>query len=159
MFKRPLEISDAKDTRKMSFFHPINLVSETIFRCFQLPVPEGAALSTPVCSWVLKSTSPRQHSPCAHNYEHSEHNKMFRVVVQLLSCIRLFATPWTAACHASLPFTISWSLLKLMSLELLWHPTLSSSVAAFSSCTQSFPASGSFLMCWVSASGGQNAGA
>ena len=41
------------------------------------------------------------------------------VVVQLLSCIRLFAAPWTAACQASLSFTISWSLLKLMSIELV----------------------------------------
>ena len=37
--------------------------------------------------------------------------------VQLLSCVRLFATPWTTAHHASLSFTISQSLLKLMSIE------------------------------------------
>ena len=36
------------------------------------------------------------------------------VVVQLLSRVRLFVTAWTAACWASLSFTISWSLLKLM---------------------------------------------
>ena len=36
--------------------------------------------------------------------------------VQLLSCIQLFAIPWNAACQASLSFTISWSLLKLMSI-------------------------------------------
>ena len=39
------------------------------------------------------------------------------VVVQSLSRVWLFATPWTAACQASLYFTISWSLLKLMSIE------------------------------------------
>ena len=39
------------------------------------------------------------------------------VVVPLLSRVRLFATPWTAALQASLSFTISWSLLKLMSVE------------------------------------------
>ena len=33
-------------------------------------------------------------------------------VVQLLSCAQLFVTPWTAACQASLSFTISCSLLK-----------------------------------------------
>jgi len=38
--------------------------------------------------------------------------------VQLLSCIRLFATPWTAVCQASLSITNSWSLLKLMSITL-----------------------------------------
>ena len=41
------------------------------------------------------------------------------IVVQSLSRVRLFATPWTAACQASLSFTISWSLLKLMSIELV----------------------------------------
>ena len=37
--------------------------------------------------------------------------------VQLLSRVRLFATPWTAARQASLSITNSWSLLKLMSIE------------------------------------------
>ena len=37
--------------------------------------------------------------------------------VQLLSRVRLFATPWTAARQASLSITNSWSLLKLMSVE------------------------------------------
>ena len=37
--------------------------------------------------------------------------------VQSLSCVRLFATPWTAACQASLSITNSWSLHKLMSIE------------------------------------------
>ena len=39
--------------------------------------------------------------------------------VQLLSCVQLFVTPWTAACQASLSITNSWSLLKLMSIELV----------------------------------------
>ena len=40
------------------------------------------------------------------------------VVVQSLSCVQLFVAPWTAACNqASLSFTISKSLLKLMSIE------------------------------------------
>ena len=37
--------------------------------------------------------------------------------VQSLSCVRIFATPWTAAHQASLSITNSWSLLKLMSTE------------------------------------------
>ena len=44
-------------------------------------------------------------------------NIIFIVVVQLLSHVQLFATPWTAARQASLSFTISQSLLKLMSIE------------------------------------------
>ena len=39
------------------------------------------------------------------------------VVVQLLSCVQLFGTPWTAAHQAFLSLTISQSLLKLMSIE------------------------------------------
>ena len=37
--------------------------------------------------------------------------------VQLLSCVRLFATPWTAACQASLSITNSQNMFKLMSIE------------------------------------------
>ena len=51
---------------------------------------------------------------------------------QLLSHVRLFMTPWTAACQASLSITNSWSLLKLMSIKsvvpsnhlVLCHPLL-----------------------------------
>ena len=39
--------------------------------------------------------------------------------VQSLSCVRLLATPWTAACRASLSITNSRSLLKRMSIELV----------------------------------------
>ena len=39
--------------------------------------------------------------------------------VQLLSHVRIFATPWTVARQASLSITNSWSLLKLMSIELV----------------------------------------
>ena len=57
---------------------------------------------------------------------------LFVIVVQSLSCVRLSATPWTEACQACLSFTISWSLLKLMSIEsmvpsnhlILCHPLL-----------------------------------
>ena len=78
------------------------------------------------------------------------------VVVQLLSRVQLFVTSWTAARQASLSF-ISWSLLKLMSIEC--HPTISSSIAPFSSCPQSFPASGSFSMNRLLELGSQSIGA
>ena len=54
------------------------------------------------CTWRSLQFSPVQFSP-----------------VQLLSCVRLFATPWTASCQASLSITNSQSLLKLMPIELL----------------------------------------
>ena len=42
---------------------------------------------------------------------------MYDSSVQWLSCVQLFATPWTAACHASLSITNSQSLLKFMPIE------------------------------------------
>ena len=78
--------------------------------------------------------------------------------VQLLNCVRLFVTPWTAACQASLSITNSRSLLKLRSIT---------SVILFNYLIQCrpllllpsiFPASGSFPMSWFFASGGQSIG-
>ena len=42
---------------------------------------------------------------------------MVYVVTQSLSRVRLFVTPWTAACQASLSFAIFQSLLKVLSIE------------------------------------------
>ena len=64
--------------------------------------------------------------------------------VQSLSCVRLFVTPWIAACQASLSITNSRSSPKPMSSSWWWPPTISSSVVPFSSCPQSFSASGYF---------------
>ena len=60
--------------------------------------------------------------------------RVYVLVVQSLSCVQLFATPWTTAHQTSLSLTISWSLLKLMSIEsvvpsnhlVLRHPLLPS---------------------------------
>ena len=72
------------------------------------------------------------------------------VIVQSFSHVWLSETPWTAACQTSLSITNSWSLVKFMSIELvmpsnyviLCCPLL----LPFSSCLQSYPTSGSFLM-------------
>ena len=68
------------------------------------------------------------------------------VAVQSLCHVQLFATPWTAACQASLSITNSWSLLRLMSIEsvtpsnhltlcrlLLLPPSIFPSIRVFSS--------------------------
>ena len=60
------------------------------------------------------------------------HNSHFNQFIQLLGCVRLFVTPWNAACQASLSITNSQSLLKFMPIELvmqsshliLCHPLL-----------------------------------
>ena len=54
-----------------------------------------------------------------NNVTLQEPQKCSVAVVQSLSCVRLSATPWTAARQAFLSFTISWSLCKLMSTESL----------------------------------------
>ena len=58
------------------------------------------------------------------------------VVFRLLSCVRLTATPWTTACQAPLSLTVSWSLIKFLSIEsmvlsshlILCHPFLLPSI-------------------------------
>ena len=70
---------------------------------------------------VLKWRSPLKHLKVAWNEREeiqpllSDHNQFSSV--QSLNCVRLFATPWIAACQASLSITNSRSLLKLMSIE------------------------------------------
>ena len=77
-------------------------------------------------------------------------------VVQSLSCFWIFVTPRTAACQASLSFTISQSFIKPMSIESVMPSNHLILVSPFPSCPQSFLASGSFPMNWLFRSGGQN---
>ena len=86
----------------------------------------------------------------------SQRNKLSSV--QSLSRVRLFATPWIAACQTSLSITISRSSLRLTSIESVMHPATSSSVVPFSFCPQSLPASESFPMSQLFAWGGQSTG-
>ena len=76
--------------------------------------------------------------------------------VQSLSSVRLFVTPWPAACQASLSITNTWSLLKFLSIELvmpsnhliLCHPLLL--------LPSIFPSIRSFPMSQFFALGGQS---
>ena len=100
-------------------------------------------LSTYFCNIVVGSvsriTTGKKHFKISVTIIFNNLCVHYIVIVQSPSCVRLFATPWTAACQACLSFTISQSLLKLMSSEsvmpsnqlVLCHP--------FSSCLQSFP--------------------
>ena len=76
--------------------------------------------------------------------------------VQSLSCVQLFATPWTAAHQASLSIINSRSLLKLMSIESVMPSNHLIFCRPFSSCLQAFPASGSFPLSQFFTSGGQS---
>ena len=80
------------------------------------------------------------------------------VVVQSLSHVQFFVTPWAEACQASLSFIIPWSLLNLISLEsttpsnhlILYHALLL--------LPSIFPSIRSFPMSQFLASGGRNIG-
>ena len=74
--------------------------------------------------------------------EHIDEKKFQFNTIESLSRVGLFATRWNEACQASLSITNSWSLFKHVSIE----PVMPSSVVLFSSCLQSFTASGSFRM-------------
>ena len=69
------------------------------------------------------------------------------------------ATPWTAAHQASLSFTVSWSLFKLTSIEMVMPSNHLILCHSFSSCLQSFPASGSFPMSQLFTPVGRTTGA
>ena len=65
--------------------------------------------------------------------------------VQSLSRVWLFVTPWSAAHQASLSTPTPRAYSNSCPLSQWCHPSISSSVVPFSSCLQSFPASGSAL--------------
>ena len=79
--------------------------------------------------------------------------------VQLLSHVRLFATPWTVACQGSLSNTNSWSLLKLMSIESVMPSNHLILCRPLLLLPQSLPASGSSPVNQFFPSGGQSIGA
>ena len=97
--------------------------------CFLCKTLKGTSLRTSWLGGKSKDTSLKYLSLFGISFYWC---LVLSVIVQLPSCVWLFATPWTAACQASLSLTISWSLLKLMSIEsvmpsnhlILCHPLL-----------------------------------
>ena len=79
------------------------------------------------------------------------------VVVQSLSRVWLFGAPWTVADQAPLSYVIAQGCSHPCTSSRWCRPAISSSVVPVS-CPQCFPASGSFPMTWLFASGGQSIG-
>ena len=82
-------------------------------------------------AWVIWSTEPGSRAEKSSrvgdtqillSYKGNTMTIRHFIVVQSFSHVWLFATPWTAACQVSLSFTISWNLLKFMSIELVMSP-------------------------------------
>ena len=80
-------------------------------------------------------------------------------IIQLLSHVQLFVTPWAAAHQASLSFTISWSVFKLMFIQSVMPSNHLILCCHFSSCPHYFQASWSFPVSHLFALGAQNSGA
>jgi len=111
--------------------------------------------SNPHCTDSTLKVSPNPHYLPKAPFQMSS----LAIVVQLLSRVWL---PWTHGLqHARFPFSSTSPRACSNSWALTWwcHPTISSSVIPFSSCLQSFPASGSFLMSLLFTSRGQGIGA
>ena len=88
----------------------------------------GRADSCPPVGWGICNTkfcdrptdrSVDQNLACNSSAANIVEHILYVIIVQSLSCVQLFATPWTAACQASLTSTISQSLLRFMSIELV----------------------------------------
>ena len=102
----------AADLRAALSLATLNLLTEVLFknhRCI------GLSAMIQVCqNFLTLVVFSRNRSVKSTKYPLNK-----EVVVQSLSHVQLFATPWIAALQASLSFTISWSLLNLMSMELV----------------------------------------
>ena len=112
-----------------------------------------------LASWKKSYDQPRQHIKRQRHYFVNKGPSSQFSSVQSLSHVRLIATPWTTAHQASVSITNSRIHTNPCPLSWWCHPTISSSVIPFSSRLLSFPASGSFQMSWLLASGGQSIGA
>ena len=86
-------------------------------------------------------------------------NVLMCVFVQLLSHLQLFATHGLQYSRLPCLLTISWSWLRLMSIESVMPSNHFNSVLSFSFCPQSFPAAGAFPMSQLFTSGIQSIGA
>ena len=107
-------------------------------------------------SWEKYPLSALRSEECVAQKWNPEGPSVQFSSVQSLSCVWLFATPWTAAHQASLSITNSRACSNSRPLSQWCHPTISFSVIVpFSSHLQSSPASGSFQMSQFFASGGQ----
>ena len=84
--------------------------------CGQMMIPNPPFNTTCIIETIVWFSNPLR----ASNFQWTVHVWLILTfVVQSLSRVWLFMTPWTATCQASLSFTIFWSLLRFMSIELV----------------------------------------
>ena len=83
---------------------------------------------------------------------------LLNYLFQALSHVPVFMIAWNEACQSSLPFTISWSLLKFMSIELVMLSNYLILCCPFFPFAFNLSQHQSFPMSWLFALGGQNIG-
>ena len=105
-----------------SVLENVHLHLKWVYILFLITCPQIRIQSN--CSIISSKTSAAFLNFCLDNLSivisgniEFTHSYYITVVVQLLSCVKLFGTLWSAARQAFLSFTISQSLLKLMSIE------------------------------------------
>ena len=127
------------------------------YSCLETPMDKGVYWQSTVQGYRV-----------GHNWSDLEqllHRPLFWELLRKFSSVQFSrsvvsdsATAWTTAHQASLSIINSQSPPKPMSIESWYHLTISSSAVPFSSCPQSFPASGSFQMSQLFELGGQSIG-
>ena len=120
---------------------------------FQILKDDAVKCCTQYASKFGKRSSGHRTRKCQFSFQSQ------RSSVQLLSHVRPFVTPWTAAHQASLSTINSWSLLKLISIESVMPSNHLILCCPLSSSPQSFPTSGSFPVSRLLASRAQGIGA
>ena len=108
---------------------------------------------------VITATKCHRHLTSLHLSPTHTSSVLIVALLQSLSCAQLSATPWAAACQASLSFSISWNLLKLMSIESVMPSSHLILCCPFLFLPQSFPALGSFPISWLFTADDPNIGA
>ena len=122
-----------------------------------------------VCTPQLERSPPpaaARESP--HSNKDRRSQKWINTILKIMCCFCSVAQSFLTVCDpmncSTLGFPVLHHLPGLAQTHVHWvgdaiQPSNSSSVVPFSSCPESFTASGSFLMCWLFASGGQSIGA
>ena len=127
------------NTRKYSHYFLVTLHAKSL-QSWPTPCnhmdcsPPGSSLHGVCQARILERvaiSSPRWSFWC-RDQTHISYVSLTVSSIQSFNCVRVFVTPWTAACQASLSITNSWSLLKLMSIVsvitsnrvILCHPLL-----------------------------------
>ena len=112
-----VDVRDVGSVSRLERSHGAGHRNPLQYSCLENPMDRGAWRA--MVHRVAKSQIwLKQLSMHAHSYQAQQQIFWFVIViVESLSCVQLFVTPWTAACQASLSFTISRSLLRFMSIE------------------------------------------